>query len=148
MKKKVDEVIKICKMLNIVWLFFLVSFQTLQETDLWQTLMTVKYRYVNDVYIPTFNPQIQAFHNKEVVIKGYIYPLEEAPQHSFFMLSYYPASSCFFCGAAGPETVIEVNAIKPVKYSLKPIKLKGILKLNADDPQRLFYILNKAEQIP
>lgn len=148
MKQAIYDLPKSLKLATFVGLIALASFQKPQETDLWQTLLTVKYRYVNDVYIPTFNPQIQAYHNKEVIIKGYIYPLEEAPQHSFFMLSYYPASSCFFCGAAGPETVVEVNAIKPVKYSLKQIKLKGVLKLNAEDPQRLFYILNKAELIP
>ena len=34
---------------------------------------------------------------------------------------------CFFCGAAGPETVMEVKATEGIKYVADAIYLKGIL---------------------
>ena len=46
---------------------------------------------------------------------------------------------CFFCGGAGPETVMEVEASEPVKFQADAIYLKGRLELNADDINRLMY---------
>jgi hypothetical protein len=120
--------------------------QNLQD-DIWKILLNVKYEYTKEAYIPKFDEKIKSFDNQSITIKGYMYALEEAPKHSFFMLSYYPVSMCFFCGGAGPESVIEVNAQKPLKYSNRQITLKGKLRLNSKDRERLFFILLDAELI-
>jgi hypothetical protein len=54
---------------------------------------------------------------------------------------------CFFCGGAGPETVMEVTSLEPVKYSTERIVLKGKLLLNKDNINRLMYILIDAELV-
>ncbi|NJL12714.1 MAG: DUF3299 domain-containing protein [Microscillaceae bacterium] len=117
-------------------------------TDPWAILLKVKYTYAQNAYIPQFDNAIKALDNQTVVLKGYMYPLEEAPRHEFFMLSYYPINICFFCGGAGPESVIEVSAAKPIPYSTKLIRVKGKLRLNYKDRERLFYILLGAEVQP
>jgi len=52
---------------------------------------------------------------------------------------------CFFCGGAGPETVMEVFAKEPIKYSAEPVMLKGKLELNDSDVNRLIYTLKDVE---
>jgi hypothetical protein len=48
---------------------------------------------------------------------------------------------CFFCGGAGPETVLEVSALEPIKYTAEAITIKGKLELNDEDINRLIYSL-------
>ncbi len=66
---------------------------------------------------------------------------------SHFMLSSLPVNARFFCGVGGPETVIEVYTKEPVTYTEKPVELKGLLKLNDKDPDKMIYILENAEFI-
>ena len=54
---------------------------------------------------------------------------------------------CFFCGGAGPETVMEVEASEDVEYTAEQITLQGKLVLNADDVNRLMYLLVDATLI-
>jgi hypothetical protein len=113
--------------------------------DIWKILLKVKSTYKDLIYIPQFTPEVKALDGKIITIKGYMYPLEEASKHEFFMLSYYPVNVCFFCGGSGPESVVEVSASKPIPYTSKPITLKGKLKLNSNDTNRLFFLLLSAE---
>lgn len=54
---------------------------------------------------------------------------------------------CFFCGGAGPETVMEVEATEGIKYSADAIIIKGIMKLNDKDINRLMYKLVNAKLV-
>lgn len=116
------------------------------NNDIWKILLKVKYSFKDNKYTPKFTPQHQALDRKTVTISGYMYPLEETKEHQYFMLSYYPIKVCFFCGGAGPESIIEVNTRKPVKFTSKKISLTGKLRLNPDDPNRMFFILLDASQ--
>ncbi|MCS6822146.1 MAG: hypothetical protein NZ551_09780 [Microscillaceae bacterium] len=116
-----------------------------RKEEPWQTLMSVKYRNWGGTFIPKFEEEQRKLHNQIIELKGFMYALEESETHRVFVLSYYPVSSCFFCGAAGPESVVEVRMKKPIKLYLKRISLKGRLQLNEKDPERLFYILQEAE---
>ncbi len=113
--------------------------------DIWKLLLKVKYTYDKAAYIPQFDEKIKALDGKTVTIRGYMYPLEEQPKHEFFMLSYYPINVCFFCGGAGPESVVEVSAAEPLKIRDKPVDLRGKLRLNYHDRDRLFFILLNAK---
>lgn len=120
----------------------------------WQDLADVefkaKYFEEHDMQFlaPVFGERPKKFEGKEVVIKGYAIPLDEAGQ--IYALSLYPYSSCFFCGAAGPETVIELN-LKPSakkRYKMDEVtSFKGILQLNDDDVEHFNYILNDASPV-
>jgi hypothetical protein len=61
-----------------------------------------------------------------------------------FMLSSTPLNACFFCGVGGPETALEVFSKDAVRYTDKPVELRGRLELNATDPARLIYLLKDA----
>ena len=62
-----------------------------------------------------------------------------------FILSSLPINACYFCGNGGPESVIQVITKKPIRYTEKPVELKGILKLNPDNPEEMIYSLIDTE---
>lgn len=96
---------------------------------------------------PIFHKQVKAFDGKKVMISGYLTPLDESPTNPIIVLSANPFSSCFFCGGAGPETVMDVkpkNQMKVLNMNQR-VTLKGTLNLNSDDLYALYYILNDAE---
>ena len=50
-----------------------------------------------------------------------------------YALSAFPFSSCFFCGAAGPESVLELDLKHQQEYLTdEVITFKGVLELNSD----------------
>lgn len=121
--------------------------------NIWNQLSDITYKKEYDELMgfkvdkPIFGKSIRALENKEITIKGYIIPVDGYKSHKEFVFSAYPFSMCFFCGGAGPETVMEVEAIEGVKYTVEPIILKGILKLNEKDINRLMFKLIKAQII-
>lgn len=134
-----------------VFLFLMLPFvvvaQQAPEVTIWKTLakLTYKTEYNEElgmnIEIPLFSSQITALEGKTITVKGYIIPLEGYKSHQEFVFSALPYALCFFCGGAGPETVMEVEAKHPIVYTNEPIVLKGTLHLNNDDINRLLYIL-------
>lgn len=84
------------------------------------------------------------FENQEVTISGYLIPIDVADKR--YALSKNPFSSCFFCGNAGPETVIELQfKEEPGRFATdKYVMMKGILQLNRKG-SKLFYTLQNAQ---
>lgn len=120
----------------------------------WNTLADVKFEQnFSEEYGITYDEAIfgtwlLAMDGKEVKISGYMIPLDGMGLS--WVLSRNPNSTCFFCGGAGPETVIELrlkpSAIK--KYKLDEYRMfKGKLKLNRKNLDSLTYILEEAEPI-
>ena len=93
---------------------------------------------------PVFAEAVRALDGERITLRGYVIPTEGYKSHTEFIFSAYPYSMCFFCGGAGPETVIEVRADEPVDYSPEAISLTGTLRLNASDPNALMYLLEDA----
>jgi hypothetical protein len=123
-----------------------------QEQNFWDILANVRFENRKDkngydVEVPLFSPQLKAFNNKKISLKGYIIPLEELSGQGRFMLSSLPFNLCFFCGAAGPETVIEVQTPAKIPFTTKPIILEGTLVLNDKDPNHHMYILTAAKRL-
>ncbi|WP_448520441.1 DUF3299 domain-containing protein [Rhodoflexus sp.] len=115
-----------------------------KSAALWNLLREVEYEETDVFFEARFSEELQALEGKEVTLKGFIIPLEESRESTHFVLSYFPYASCFFCGVAGPESVIEVRTKEPVPFTDKPITIKGTLQLNQDDPERLFFALTSA----
>jgi hypothetical protein len=117
---------------------------------LWKTLKDIQIKTKYDpekkyeVDIPVFGSKVKALNGKTITIKGYLIPIEAYTKQGFFILSALPYNLCYFCGGAGPETVMEVTAKQKIKYSDKPIILRGKLRLNAQDPDHLMYRLENA----
>lgn len=118
--------------------------------SLWKTLAKITYKKEYDEFLgfkidkPVFSEEIKSLNGKEVTVKGFIIPVEGYKSHKEFIISAFPYSMCFFCGGAGPETVMEVTAAEPVDYSAESITIKGKLKLNSDDVNKLMYSLTDA----
>ncbi|MFK8101644.1 MAG: DUF3299 domain-containing protein [Saprospiraceae bacterium] len=124
-----------------------------KPANLWKTLAKITYRKEYDemmglkVDVPVFSQEVQDLDGKEVEVKGFIIPVEGYKSHNDFILSAYPYSMCFFCGGAGPETVMQVTAKEAIKYSTDAITIKGILKLNNTDINQLMYAITEVELV-
>lgn len=124
--------------------------EPLVNENTWKTLARITYKKEFDELMgfkidkPVFGDKVKALEGQEVIIKGYIIPVEGYKSHKEFILSAFPYNMCFFCGGAGPETVMEVNAKEPIKFQADALYIKGTLHLNADDINRLMYLLEDA----
>ncbi len=134
--------------------FFLFIFSTsfAQEKNLWNVLADVSFQQKKDVTgysveTPVFGTHLKKLQGQKIALKGYIIPLQELAGQSKFMFSSLPFNLCYFCGAAGPETVVEVQTKEKLKFVTKQIQLEGILTLNNNDPDHHIYILKSASQI-
>ena len=130
--------------------FFSLQFYS-QNIITWELLKNVEFdeiwseEFQAYYMVPKFSSSVKSMDNKEVQIRGFIIPVDIV--QDYYVLSANPYSSCFFCGQAGPESVMEVQLVK--KYEGlrmdQVITFKGKLKLNIDDIYQLNYILEDAE---
>ena len=124
--------------------------QPKKSKSLWKTLAKITYKKKFDelmgfkIDVPVFSEPIKKLEGKEVEVKGYIIPVEGYKSHKEFIFSAFPYNMCFFCGGAGPETVMEVQATEGVEYTAEQVWLKGKLKLNDEDVNHLMYLLEDA----
>ncbi len=124
-----------------------------QAQEVWKKLAQVSFKTIfiaeqgYEMDVPVFSSEVEALEGKFVVLQGYMVPLKELRKDKFFVLSRYPFDKCYFCGAAGAETVAEISTKTNLTYTDKMLKIKGKLKLNRKDPDHLIYILEQAEVI-
>jgi hypothetical protein len=127
--------------------------QSTLRDNTWKTLSKITFKKEYDevlglkIDVPVFGKEVKALEGKEVTVKGYIIPTDGYKSQSAFVFSAFPYNMCFFCGGAGPETVMEVSTKQPIVYTSEPVYLKGILRLNGADVNRLIYTLEKAEKL-
>lgn len=125
--------------------------QEVRAQGVWKSLSEVSYKISKDnfgeLYVPVFSDNIKKLEGKVVEADGYIIPFEGMFKPTHIILSSLPLAECFFCGSGGPETVMEVMLTSPIKYTSKRVKVKGKLTLNANDPEKLMYILKDAQLI-
>jgi len=136
----------------IVFLLFISKFGFSQIEISWQDLEDVEF---SDMYIdsigeyvlyPHFGFNVRELDGKQVALSGYILAID--PDKQYYVLSKGPFASCFFCGAGGPETIVELS-LKSDKDSFfmdEFATIRGVLRLNADDIYRCVYILEDANK--
>jgi hypothetical protein len=123
------------------------------QADIWKKLGKLTYKKQYDellgfkVDVPVFSGEVKSLQGKEITVKGYIIPTDGYKSHTEFVFSAFPYNMCFFCGGAGPETVMEIYASEAIKYTTEPVTIKGFLQLNDKDSNRLMYSLNKAKKV-
>lgn len=138
------------KVLLVSIILFLGSYQ---YSSTWITLSKVKIERKLDpsmnfeVDYPTFSEEVLALNGTEITLEGWMIPLDELRGDKYFVLSALPFANCFFCGGAGPETVVEVFTEDKIEFEVDRIKIKGKLRLNASDPTQLMYVMTGAEII-
>lgn len=102
----------------------------------WSALETIEFTEVYDesmaswIQVPQWSDfQRNTWDGKVMKITGYAIVLD--PVENIYALSAYPFSSCFFCGAAGPESVMELEFINPIDLVTdQVITVIGTLDLN------------------
>ena len=119
----------------------------------WEDLTDVEFK---DVYVeeldayywkPIFGPSVQNLEGKRFHITGYVIPVDI--DEDFYVLSRYPFANCFFCGGAGPETVVDLQFTghSPREYATdERLTFAGELKLNSDDVYQMNYIIVGAHE--
>jgi len=136
----------------LITISFLFSFPIFSQNIIsWELLKNVEFdeiwseEFQAYYMVPKFSSSVKVLDNKEVQIRGFIIPVDIV--QDYYVLSANPYSSCFFCGQAGPESVMEVQLIKNYEGLRmdQVITFKGKLKLNVDDIYQLNYILEDAE---
>ncbi|MFP2995230.1 hypothetical protein ABN763_04940 [Spongiivirga sp. MCCC 1A20706] len=141
-------------MLKTIFTFLLIIFidfhATAQVQLTWKDLTDVTFKseynekYDTNFLVPTFGNYIKSYKGKPIKIKGYF--LDISSGGDVFLVSQKPMASCFFCGAAGPETIIEVQfKEKPPFKTDQIVIVTGIFDLNADDVDHCNYILKNAD---
>ncbi|MEM8523306.1 MAG: DUF3299 domain-containing protein [Bacteroidota bacterium] len=135
--------------------FLLLSTNSLsaQTQVTWKQLADVRYeaKYLEDFgaeYLtPIFGKSPKLYDGKIVTVTGYMIPVDE--EESAYIISRNPYSSCYFCGNAGPETIVElwIPASKRKRYKMdQRMTFKGKLKLNDTDVNHFIYILVDAQE--
>jgi hypothetical protein len=104
----------------------------------------VKAKTAEDADKPEFGAAAKSLQGKIITLPGYLVPFTDGLTSDHAMLSSLPLTACFFCGAGGPETVVEVYLKSAIRYTEKPIEIQGRLKLNDKDPEKMIYILEQA----
>lgn len=140
-----------------VYTFFLSAFLLLAfspEADLndaetlkWETLAKVEWIWDDNFYRVEFNEEQQALDGKELIVEGFMFPLEYSRKHTTFLVSSAPMSDCFFCGPGEAESMVYVKTETPVEYSYSKMAVKGTFKLVSDASMGIIYELEGAEVI-
>ena len=135
-------------------LMLMITITSFSQTKLsWNLLADVEFNpqfleeYGMSYLMPKFGRGPSHYNGKEVLISGYMIPLDG--RGTLYILSKNPYASCYFCGAAGPETIVELwlkpEAIRRYKLD-EHLTFKGILHLNDADVKHCNYILKDAEE--
>ncbi|MFY8035878.1 MAG: hypothetical protein ACOVMQ_01865 [Cyclobacteriaceae bacterium] len=96
--------------------------------------------------VPVFTTELKGLVGKEITLEGYYMPID-VEGNAYIILSKYPYSQCFFCGAAGPESIAEVTfKVKPTaKFEADQfIRIKGKVKLNESDLEHGNFLVTEA----
>ncbi|MCB0736427.1 MAG: DUF3299 domain-containing protein [Bacteroidetes bacterium] len=93
---------------------------------------------------PVFGQRVLDLDGKKIEIAGYVIPVDISSGD--YVLSAYPFSQCYFCGGAGPESVVELNISgKSAKFKTDDyVTFRGNFRLNSTDMLHLNYILDEA----
>jgi hypothetical protein len=122
----------------------------INDTITWLILNDLEYKEAKHdeygtVYLPQFSKKVKKYANKKVIIRGYLVPVDK----NTWALSKNTYAACFFCGKAGPETVMGLT------FKGDPGKLKmdanatvtGKFVLNGSDVDDWMYSLIDVEII-
>ena len=96
---------------------------------------------------PNFKNKILELDSTEILIQGYMFPLEQSEKQSLFLLGPFPIS-CPYHPHTSANLLIEVSTEKPVIFTYEAINIKGVLELiPRDDQYNIFFKLKNAKLV-
>ena len=119
---------------------------TVPGTVPWDLLGQVKTVRVKDRFLPEFPASVRKLDRQDVKIVGFMMPLQTGEKQSHFLLT-VTSQTCAFCLPAGPEGIVEVKAVAPVKVTFDPIVVAGRLEVLRDDPLGVYYRISDGEPV-
>ena len=111
----------------------------------WATLSDVQLVRGSLGYEPDFGQDVEELNGGLIKVTGYIMPLQQTGDQSHFILTQMPVGNCYFCTPGGPESMIEVKADTPVKFSYEQVTVVGKLELLRADAMGMYYRLTAAK---
>lgn len=109
----------------------------------WSVLSDLTRKTTPNGIVPVFNARQQTMHQTVQRIQGFMMPLDAKPTQTHFLLTSVPLT-CSFCLPGGPESMVEVRAKTPVRYSIEPVVVEGRFQVLSNDPYGLFYRVTDA----
>ncbi|MDX1406615.1 MAG: hypothetical protein R3330_00735 [Saprospiraceae bacterium] len=120
----------------------------------WGTLADVTFspeyseEYGIDLMKAEFGETISQYDSAYVKVTGYMIPIDALG--TAYVLSRNPNATCFFCGGAGPETIVGLR-MKPEfvrRYKTDEyLTFAGYLQLNEHNDRSFTYMLREAERL-
>ena len=119
-----------------------------QRSDVvpWSSLSNLTKKTLKTRIEPVFTAEQIALHQTVQRVQGFMVPMDTKPGQRHFLLTSVPLT-CAFCIPGGPESMIEVKAKSPVRYSLEPVVVEGRFQTLAHDEYGLFYRMVDARQV-
>jgi len=112
----------------------------------WKLLAQVTLTRQNNRMVPQFAAEISQLDGKSIRLQGFMMPLDIGDRQRRFLLTAAPPH-CAFCLPAGPDSMVEVRAREPIRYTLDAVAISGRLQVLRDDPAGLYYRLIDAEPV-
>ena len=111
-----------------------------QRSDVvpWSVLADLTRKTTKNGIVPVFNDAQKGMDKTTQRIQGFMMPLDAKATQTHFLLTPVPLT-CSFCIPGGPESMVEVKAKTPVRYSLEPVVVEGRFTLLSNDQYGLYY---------
>ena len=118
------------------------------DTLTWKVLAQIDYKkkptkdYPEGVMFPVINPTLKVKQGKPIVMSGFVIPIDEKS----YALSKNVFASCFFCGKAGPESIVGIK-LKNNGQKFKTdqyVTLQGTFRYNDTDVEDWIYHIENA----
>ena len=104
----------------------------------WSVLTDLTKKTTKDGILPVFNDAQKGMDKTVQRIQGFMMPLDAKATQTHFLLTSVPLT-CSFCMPGGPESMVEVKAKTPVRYSLEPVVVEGKFTVLTNDQYGLYY---------
>lgn len=124
-----------------------ISVPTAIDTLNWKLLGMIKFvkkadKEYGEVMYPIVSPLLKQKNKKRIAMTGFIVPIDNVS----FALSKNVFASCFFCGAAGPETImgIKFRGVTPKLKTDQYVTLEGNFRINENDVEDWIYHIEDA----
>ena len=104
---------------------------------------------LTDRFLPLPFVGLKALDGKPVTLVGYMSPLDEIGRMNSFMLLEFPLG-CYFCTAPEPNGIVFVELTRgsTIEMQLEPVKLTGVFRINATDPDDFLFRIEGARVLP
>ena len=112
----------------------------------WRTLGLVTQRVYDRKLLPVFSKSVEQLNQKTLRLQGFMAPLDPGERQDHFLLSAIPPT-CAFCSPGGPESVVQVRAARPIRYTTDAMVIEGRFHVLKNDEFGFYYRMTQARLV-